>query len=96
MPPKDLVIDETTDTWMINPVTGEREELHILDDVEITPESIPRGGYTPKKPWVDQNAQFRIPLTNNDRKMHSKPMRRGLTNKDFKKYWKSLISGTFL
>ena len=95
MPPKDLVIDEFTGCWIMNPVTGEKEELHILDNVEINPEDIPHRDYIPKAPWKDDCAQFRILFTNNDKKMHGRPMRRGICNKSFKKCWKGLVSSTF-
>lgn len=91
MPPKDLVIDEFTGCWIMNPVTGEKEELHILDNVEITPEDIPHGDYAPKDSWKNQNTQFRLLLTNNDRRLHHAPMRRGSVNKrhkqQVKEFW---------
>ena len=88
MPPKDLEIDKITGTWMLNPVTGEKEELHILDNVEITPEDIPHGDYVPKDPWRNQSIRFRLLLTNNNRRLHHAPMRRGSVNKRYKQQTK--------
>lgn len=86
MPPKEIHFNETmTKCWILNPINGEMEELHHVENVDLTSEDLLYDDVIPKSfDWYFCTS-FRILLTNNERKLHGRPLRRGIINKKFKK-----------
>ena len=90
MPPKDyLILDEFAGLkYSIDGETWKDLPRGVNSDIEAQAESIPDCYYI--------SACFpiwscRIFFSNNSRKMHGKPLRRGTVNKKFKKHWKELM-----
>ena len=88
MPPKDLVIGEITSCYFLTPDGQQIEMNGVINDIEVTPESIPDGVYVPK---MYDKGSFTIYTSNNDRKFHHRPMRRGRWNKRMKCTMKDLF-----
>jgi len=87
VPLKDyLFLDEFVDLkYSIDGETWKDLSRGTNSDIEVQAESIPDCYY------ISACFSCRILFSNNDRKMHSKPLRRGIVNKEFKMRWKELI-----